>query len=227
MPGYTRGVLRDNLVYVAVNSDLYYGFQTKDFAALTGLTTAEMTTQLGHTEGAAVPSTSWRIIGARAPKPARVKMVLNANPSSASIQESASTFCAYNKLTTAMDNGWKLIKQAKPVTLTSNSRTITVAAETSSGLLVCEPKNAADVAAYKDILGLQTPDQLESHERKICVMYSSMPKATRVTKKLETGKSITMPCSYDSLDDAFTDGWTLLRGEFDINKANVAPAPAP
>ena len=108
MPSYTRGQLRENLRFVKVHDGpLYYGFKTKDFAGLPGVSASDVSA-LGWLAPDAVPAGSVGVLRANSPKPQRVKKILVRYPN-ANQQGSMSTFCAYTAFATAQAAGWNLV----------------------------------------------------------------------------------------------------------------------
>lgn len=108
MPSYTRNKKRENMIFVAVNTVIRFGWKSKDLSAVAGISAADLT-KLGHTPEKEVSGTGLiLIVGAKAPKPARVtKKIKDAGVTQ---QQSVSTFCAYDKLSSAIGDGWDLSK---------------------------------------------------------------------------------------------------------------------
>jgi hypothetical protein len=222
MPSYTANVLRDQLAFVRVNSaPLYYGFKTKDFSALPGITGADITA-LGHLSSGSVPANSFKVIGANSPKPLRAKKRINANPSAAE-QGSVSTFVADNAVATAETAGWSIVGNGRGVTLRNDSRAITVGIELTGGQIYLETKNASDVNAYAGELGLQLPGTISAAELRRGIMGATRPRPPRVQKKRPGGGTVTMPVDPIGLDDALAAGWSLVSPEVVYGAAPVTP----
>lgn len=227
MPSYTRGVLRDQLVFVKIGaSNLYYGFTTKDFASLAGvsLSVANLAT-LGHLQANNVPTGGLRIFGAKSPKPPRMTKVVNAAAGPLQ-QRSVSTFCADSKIADAESEGWKLTNTGRGVTLSNNARTKTVAATLTGGGIYLWSMNAADVALYAAELGLQQPEQISAIERAKAFSGATRPRPAKVTKPDAKGANKSSFCSHDKLDNLLAAGWQLLKPEV-IYGGTLAAAPAP
>lgn len=214
MPSYTRGVLRNVLTFVQVTSaPLYYGFPTKDFAGIAGLgiRMADLIA-LGHTAPANLGANSLKTIGSRSPKPPIMSKIVNRNPG-VNQQGKVSTFCGYNSIGTAEGEGWRLAVPGRSVNFSNRARTISMAAETTSGLHYIWPVNAADANNFKEILGLQDPGQMTGTERNRSISGTRYPRPPRVKIILEGGGSRTMFCSSARLDTALEAGWELVKGE--------------
>ena len=218
MPSYLRGQERDLLRFVKVhtNSELYYGFNTKDFASLTGygLSQAEIDV-LGHLALDTVPDSGILIFRANSPKPQRVKKVINRNPTAEQIGN-ASTFIAAGQLRAASAEGWKLSTDGRRVSLASNSRTVTAVAdlENSQGLYAM-PMNRNDFDTYSADLGLDSKATITTQaERERIFTGTSRPYPNIVGKSLDRGDFRAM-CSASALTQALSDagGFSLLKAE--------------
>ncbi len=216
MPGYLRGQLRDNLIFVAVSPNiLYYGFSTKDFPGQAGLGLSQGDMDaLGHLTPAAVPNTGIRIIAANSPKPPRMKKVVNARPGR-NQQGTASSFCATNSVKTAEENGWKFAKPGRAVTITNNDRTVTVGASLTNGGLYLFPMNGGDAEAYADLLGLQLPAQISTTERSRAFTGTSRPKPAKVKLQLPDGSDFSSFCSSANVDNALNNNFQLVKPEIE------------
>lgn len=210
MPSYLIGVKKDQVVFVAVNdANLYYGFSTKTFDDIPGVTAAEMIS-LGHLPPTSVPGGAYKVIGAKSPKPPRVRRIINDDPS-ATQQGSISTFCAYNKIGDAQAIGWKLAKIGRGVKFTNNDRTVTASAKLSNGMFYSFPLNKAEATKYASILGLQLPESMTVAERKRAVTGATLPRAGRMILPT-TGTSgkkggFSTFVSFDAVDNASSAGW--------------------
>ena len=220
MAPYTRGKKRDKLTYVSVYQGLLYGFKTKDFSALAGISESDLSTKLGHLLGAfVVPPGSIRVLGANLPKPARVtKKIVNAAVGS---QQSVSTFCGYQNLATAMADGWNVTTQRKGVSLrpeTSTKNSLTAIAQLSDGSLYCYAMNKVDFQSYGATLGLQSATNLGSIsdlERAKLVAGSTIPKPGKAVIEVAGGAGGTFQSYYStaSKDGATTGGFSILTDE--------------
>jgi hypothetical protein len=225
MPSYTRGILRDQLTFVKIgDSSLYYGFTTKDFASLTGvsLSVANIAT-LGHLQSTNVPTGGLRIFGAKSPKPPRMTKVVNANPGP-SQQGTVSTFVATNNVAAAETEKWKLTNPGRGVTLTNNARSKTVGATLTGGGIYLWPMNATDVTTYATELGLQIPEQISAIERAKAFSGATRPRPAKVTKPDANGKNFSSFCSADKLDNLLAAGWQLLKPEIIYGGSLAAPS---
>lgn len=191
MPEYTRGRFRDVLTFVALNSRLHYGWKTVDLAARTGISAAQIKTQLGHktaAEAAAIGS-AIMVTGANSPKPARV---VKRDPTAPISQPSStSTYVAFNALATAAAGGWTLAKAARGVRLTANvdgKRSVTAIAELSNGALYAFPLNRVDFDLYSPTLGLQSAAQITTATERNSLVTGSRTKPGRVS--IEAGGGV-------------------------------------
>ena len=221
MPSYLRGQERDLLRFVKVypNGELYYGFNTKDFASLTGygLTNTDIQA-LGHLALENVPDTGILIFRANSPKPQRVKKVINKNPTAEQVGN-ASTFVAAGKLKEASAQGWKLATDGRRISLVSNSRTTTAVAdlEASQGLFATS-MNKNDFDTFGEILGLKSKSTITTDaERQRVFTGTSRPYPNIVGKVVPGGNggSFRSICSASALTTALNDtnGFSLLKAE--------------
>lgn len=210
MPSYTRGQRRDKFVFVKVStsSNLYYGFKTKDFGAIAGVSAADITA-LGHLEASALPASRITIVGANSPKPPRVKKITN-NAPSATQQGSVSTYCAISSLATATAAGWQMVDGGRGVKVTNNTRTVTVGAKIEGGGYYLFPMNASDVTTYAAALGLETAPNISATERAQAFSGSSYPKPDIVSITTANGNFSSF-CSFDAIDAALAAGYEILK----------------
>lgn len=216
MPAYTRGKKRDTIKFVQIvaNVPVYYGFASKDFSTITGVTDADITA-LGHIVASAVPANSVQILRASTPKPGTVKKRIAANPSAAQ-QASVSTFVAGGSLQTALAAGWQLVKNYKLTSLTQNDRQVTALAELSDGTLYAFPMNKADFDSYATELGLESPSTATLTtltEKTSVVRGSSWPFPGRAEKVLANGSKVSSFFSTLAEDTAITAGWQIKSNE--------------
>lgn len=210
MPSYLRGRKRDNLVFVAVSEMVYFGFRTKDFASLAGFSASDLAV-IGHKElGAA---TGFKIIGARAPQPPKVKRPIpNA---SVGQQKSISTYCAFDKLGDATAAGWSITKRKRPIAVKAPSTirgTMTAIAILSDLSGYCFPLNKADFDEFGAELGLKSTLQVTSElERARLVSGSSIPYPGRAVKSLPGGNSFSTFFSTET--DVLEAGYAILSNE--------------
>jgi hypothetical protein len=219
MPSYTRGVLRDQAMFVLVNSlsNIYYGWKTKDFSGIGGVSTTEYDrTLLGHKLGSELPTGAIVILRANSPKPPRISLRVNDNPD-VTQQESISTFCAIDKFAAALKAGWVQGAYGRNVRLRSNARGLTAIATVYSGeqeLFYAFPMNRADFAAYGDQLGLQPPEAIStSLERAKLIMGSSQPRPgqAELDSVAANGRKTTISHPYSDLPNTPEAPWTSAR----------------
>lgn len=227
MPEYTRGTLRDVLTFVAINPILYYGFKTVDLAARTGISSADIKTQLGHktaAEAAAIAS-AIMVTGANSPKPARV---VKRDPTAPISQPSStSTFVAYNSLAAAATGGWSLTKPGRGVRLTANvdgKRSVTAIAELSNGALYAFPLNRVDFDRVATTLGLQSAAQITTTTERNSLVTGSRTKPGRCSTE-DNGGIFATYYSTDAEAAAIAAGYNIERPEFVEYGAGVAPGP--
>lgn len=193
MSEFTRGQFRDVLTFVPLNPIFHYGWKTKDLATAVGISTADLTTQLGHMTptAAAGVANSIMVIGANSPKPARV--VKRDRTAPITQVASTSTYVAYNKMAAATSAGWSMSKQGRGVRLTAateGKRKVTAIAELSNGLLYAFPLDRVDFDRAGATLGLEAASSITT---------------TAERQKLATGCS-TKPgrCSIDNSGGTFS-----------------------
>jgi hypothetical protein len=219
MPSYTRGKKREKLTFVKVsaNQALYYGFKTKDLTTLANISTADLTA-LGHLDAATLPATRITIIGANSPKPPRMRKIINKTPG-ANAQASVSTYCAIDKIATAVAEEWQLVDAGRGVHVSNNARTVTVGAKIEGGGIYLFPMNAADATTYAAALGLELPTTLSATERAQAFSGTTYPKPA-VIKIATTSGVFSSFCSHDSIDSALAAGYELVKA------AKPHPVPA-
>jgi hypothetical protein len=212
MPSYTRNKKREDVIFVAVNTVIRFGWKSKDLASVSGISQSDLTNDLGHTTQSAVTGSGLiLVIGAQAPKPARVSKKL----SSATVgqQQSVSTFCAYDKLATALGKSWNLSKNRRSVTLKALSAQrggLTAVATLSDGSRYCFPMNKADFEAYGAELGLESSGTISNAERDKLVSGSSKPRPGRASKQLTDGSTFSSFYSSSMSEAASTAGYDIL-----------------
>lgn len=219
MSSYTRGVLRDQAMFVLVNRviPLYYGWKTKDFGGVVGVTATEYDRALlGHKLGSELPSGALIILRANSPKPPRVSLRVNDNPD-VSQQESISTFCAIDKFADALKAGWVQGGYGSNVRLRSNARGLTAIATVYSGeqeLSYAFPMNRADFTAYGDQLGLLPPESINTDtERARLIAGASQPKPGRAEMDViaTNGRKATISHPYSDLPGLPEAPWSSAR----------------
>lgn len=224
MPEYTRGSLRDVLTFVPLNTKFYYGWKTVDLAARTGISGADIKTQLGHmtaAEASAVAS-SLMVTGANSPKPARV---VKRDPTAPISQPgSTSTFVGFNSLAAAAAGGWTLSKPARGVRLTANvdgKRSVTAIAELSNGALYAFPLNRVDFDRVAPTLGLQSAAQITTTLERNALVTGSRTKPGRCSID-DNGGIFQTYFSTDAEAAAIAAGYNIERPEFVEYGAGVA-----
>lgn len=215
MAATQRGQSRNELVFVLINQVFAYGWKTKDLAAITGISEADLASQLGHmspTQASAVANVIM-VTGANSPKPARVtKKLANATTTQ---QGSIGTFIAYNKMAAANAANWSVGSRARGVSLKANvagQRTVTAVAELSNGLLYAYPLNKADFDLVSADLGLQSAAQVSSTEfLKLATGCRSKPGRAAIE---DGGGVLSTFFSTASRDAALTAGFSILEDEY-------------
>ena len=227
MPNYLRGVEKAVLTFVELNnSNMFYGFTTRDFTEIPGITQEDLDA-LGHRNEIyhdaldiiyALPN-KLAIFGANSPKPARYKKVINKRPNADQIG-SISTFISQGLTyaSSASARGWKYASPSKAVSLAGNARNVTALAqlsEESAAGFYGFSMNASDFELYEDELGIFSKTELTELERSRSFTGATRPKPPRVKKKLSGNRTITTYASSgDALTSALVDfGWELLSDE--------------
>lgn len=216
MPAYTRGQYRENLVFVPINPVLMYGWKTVDLAARTGLSTTDLTTQLGHIDAVAAQAVVGAILvtGANSPKPARVVKRDRTAPINA--VASTSTFMAFDKGAAATAAGWTISTPQKGVRLSANvpsARTVTAIAELSNGVNYAFPLNQADFTRVAATLGLQDAAAMSTTLERQRLVTGSKTKPGRCSIAEGTG-TFSSYFSTDAETAVLAAGYNLDHPEF-------------
>ena len=215
MPGYSRGVQRDQLVAVNVldpAKNVFYAFKTKDFAALPNVGTSDIAA-LGQIDLTALPNGSLFFLRAQSPKPPRARKVITKNPT-ATQQGSISTYYGYGREQQVLGQGWDLSTAAKAVNLRVSNRSITAIAKVSNGAYYAFPMNRQDFSTYGQILGLLSPTQITSDtERSRLVSGSSRPKPGKAAKDLGNGATFSSFFSFDAIDQIAGENFSIISSE--------------
>ena len=215
MPGYSRGVERDQLVAVNVLDparNVYYAFKTKDFAALPNVGTADIAA-LGHLDLISLPNGSLFFLRAQSPKPPRARKVIVRNPT-VNQQGSISTYYGYGREQQVLGQGWDLSTAAKAVNLRVSNRSITAIATISNGAYYAFPLNRDDFNTYGQILGLLSPTQITSDtDRSRLVSGSSRPKPGKASKDLGNGSTFSSFFSHDAVDQIAAENFSIISSE--------------
>jgi len=213
MPAYLRGKVRDQLSFVRVSTtqQVWYGFKTKDFAGISGVSQADIGA-LGHFEIAALPQGAIKFFAANSPKPPRVKKTVTKNPT-VEQQGSVSSYCSVQMLDQAQNAGWDLVQRGRGVSLTANARSTTVGAKLTGGGIYVFPMNTKTATDNAEALGLLRPTQMGDAERDRSFSGSSKPRPAKVAKALDNG-TFSSFCSSDALSAALQAGYSLLEAEF-------------
>ncbi len=225
MPEYTRGELRDVLTFVPLNTIFHYGWKTVDLAARTGISGADIKTQLGHMTAVEADAVANRIMvtGANSPKPARV---VKRDPTAPISQPaSTSTYVAFNKIATAGAAGWTLSKPARGVRLTANvdgKRSVTAIAELSNGALYAFPLNRVDFDRVATVLGLQSAAQITTTLERAALVTGSRTKPGRCSNE-DSGGVFQTYFSTASEAAAIAAGYNIESPEFVEYEGAVTP----
>lgn len=211
MSNLTRGKKRNKMIAVKVvkNQNTYYQFQTKDLAAVAGVSASDLA-QLGHINvgdagaQASIPSGSLIFYKANAPKPPRVTKKISTNNQSTG-QQSVGTFCAVDVLQSALGSGWSLSKPGRGVSLSNTGRTVTALAELSNGTLYAFPMAAADFASFGEELGLKNSTSINTDgERAKVVRASTLPRPGKASKVLSDGSTFSSFYSTNTNPEGYT-----------------------
>jgi hypothetical protein len=216
MPSYTRGKTKETIKFVQIVDavPVYYGFASKDFASIAGVSAGDITA-LGHILSDAIPADSIQILRATTPKPGTVKKRIATNPSAAQ-QGSVSTFVAGGSLQTALAAGWRLAKAYKLTSLTQNDRQVTALAVLSDGTFYAFSMNKADFDSYGAELGLESPTTAgitTATEKTSVVRGSAWPYPGKAEKVLNEGSKVSSFYSTDAENTALAAGWQIKSNE--------------
>ena len=220
MPSYTRGRLRDQMTYVAVNATLRYGFRTKDLAQVTGVAASDLTA-LGHVAIGAVGGAAVLCFGANSPKPPRATKRLTRSVSN--VQGSVSTFCAFNQVSAAIAAGWS-VRSGRSVGLRSTGRTTTAVVSLGAGqAMYAFPMNTEDFNSYGTDLGLQSGASITSAELNRLVTGSSQPRPGRATRILANGVTFTSFYAPEQKEELQQNGWRINTDAILLSPPTVTP----
>lgn len=222
MPFSARGKTKENLVFVAINDFLYFGFKSKNLSSLPGISASDISA-LGHLQISGVSDGKIRILGASAPKPPKVsKKIENATPGQ---QQSVSTYCGYDSLIDAEVVGWRLIKGRQLVALKAVNDfrgSLTAIAKLTDGSLYCFPMNRDDFASYGLELGLKSAlDITTESQRKQLVSGASIPYPGRASKILSVKSRFSSFFSSANQTDIAALGYDILSEERIIDSGTV------
>lgn len=211
MPSYTRGVALDQLRFVkpVKNSTIAYGWKTKDFSAVAGITAADVKL-LGHLEATAL-KTLKPVFRANRPKPARVKKIA-ARSNSPTVQLSVSTFCDADALAAALKGGWSLVKQSQAVG--GGGGRARLAVVTTSGVKYAWSMNSKDFDTYAKKIGAET--NISAAERLDLVRGISAPRPTKMELVIAGGdkaadSTYSTFVSDDKVEDLKGEGWGVVQ----------------
>lgn len=225
MPASTRGVKRSEITFVLVSQYLAYGWASADLSAFPGISAADLANHLGHLKEGTMFTGYVRVIGANAPKPARVsKKIPNATLGT---RNSASTFVAYDKLAAAQSAGWKMSKPSRSVRLSSpgaGKRTWTGLMVLSNTLWYAQPVDAlAATPEVSGILGILRPSQITNKGRERVVRGSrSKPGICEVP--LADGSGVAqLPFSTERRPNVLEAGYNIIRDEIITYTTDVVP----
>lgn len=211
MPISTRGKKRDQLKAVAITNSLYYGFATKDLAAIAGISSSDIIA-LGQKDTTALGAGALVVYGAKAPRPGVFrKAITNGQQDSATAFGDASTATT---IATAFAAGWKLQKPIKPGSVGGGKRMRAIAVEVSNGLkVICYIPKEDLTSGDATLLGWET--SITAADIKKLVRGANNIKAARVSKTSDAGLTLTYPCATDKIGDATTTagGYSLTSGE--------------
>lgn len=190
MPAYTRGRLRDNATFVALNTVFHYGWKAPDLDAAVGISAVDLSTELGHmtTTEAAAAVGAILVTGANSPKPHRVKKTLSSAPLNAA--GSVSTFVAYNKMAAATAGGWTMAKRGHGVRLTASTapvRRVTAVATLSNGLNYCFPMDKSDFGTFGSDLGLKAAETMNTSAERMRLATGCTTKPGKCSKSVAGG----------------------------------------
>ncbi|MEC4806682.1 MAG: hypothetical protein SAJ12_09010 [Jaaginema sp. PMC 1079.18] len=173
MPSYTRGVPLDKTRFVkpVKNSTIAYGWKTKNFSAIAGITEKDVKL-LGHKDSTQLKGLKG-IFRANRPKPARVKWVASRSRDP-KIQLTVSTFCDADALGPALNGGWSLVSTAK--TVGGGGGRSRLAVVKTSNTLYAWSMNADDFAAFGASIGVEAA--ISGAERLNLVRGVSYPRPT-------------------------------------------------
>lgn len=206
MPVYTRGKPLDQLRFVrpVKNSTLAYGWKTKDFTSVAGITAKDIT-PLGHKLADALKGLI-PVFRANRPKPARVKKIA-ARSNDATIQLTISTFCDADALPAALKAGWSLVKASQSVGGGGNRARLAVVK--TSGVLYAWSMNSVDFEEYKTLIGAEAT--ISAADRLNIVRGLSAPRPARMklllTEKDKPDATYSTFVADDKVNDLAAAGW--------------------
>ncbi|NEN90311.1 MAG: hypothetical protein F6K48_15900 [Okeania sp. SIO3H1] len=211
-----RGKSKDKVFYVAATPYIMYGWKTYDLASNSGISDADLKDDLGLVDGASMTLEANKIyvIRANAPKPSRVTKKLSDVPGgeTGSVNSSlaVTTFCAYDKVGTALSKGWSLARQGRGVSITGvqdgQGRQKTALIPIAGGFYAF-PADRVTYSQHGEILGYQEPGTTGSQLDK-AFSGTSSPKPGNARLKTQNG---TFSSYYDEAkkDELMAAGWRL------------------
>lgn len=226
MPASTRGQLRDQRVFVKINSALAFGWATADLSTAAGVSSADLKTGLGHLSEVEAMAAAGLVLvtGANAPKPARVTKKLRNAP--IGTRASLSTYISFDKLIAAAALGFRLSKPGRPSPalrpFNGLTRTATGVVTLSNGLHCAVPIDpSVATEALMTQLGIQSRTEVSATEM-LRVVRGARSKPGHVQITLENGVLASLPFSSAKETDAATIGTILKRETVEY----LATAPA-
>lgn len=174
MPNRARGRAREQLTAVDINLSLMYCWKTASNldAGVTGVKGSDLVAQLGHqviNSSSSISGGKVGIIGADAPKPTRM--------TKKDVQKgtSISTYCAFDKISEAIKNGWVLQKTGSKKGLGLSKLRMKVYVELGAAVYVWS-LDPDDFAILTSVCGMKDASTLKGGELTRLVFGSSTPR---------------------------------------------------
>lgn len=215
MPASTLGKKRDKPTIVKATGFIYYAFNTRDLAALPGVTAADLTA-LGHLAQGAATAGAIVVEGANAPRPARFRKRLTGTAENPLTQESVTTFgdgTTAAAINAAGALGWRLIKPPSEVGMGATTKGKNVAIKLTNGAYAI--RNVSTAFATTDNATLLGWDMtLSDATIAKAIRGAKNMKPATVRKAISGGGVVTLPCKKTKLADAYNNGYTKGNPEF-------------
>lgn len=202
---YLRGKPRDVQRCVRVTSLIYYAFNTVDLTDGTGVVEADLIA-VGHKTLSQTPNGATAVFGMAAPKAAKFRKKIGTVPVLGT-RSSCTTYgngSSKTGIDAAKARGWTLSKPVRYANPRSTIKSVTVGVTLSTGIIYLQPVPRQDIAntEWVTALGLKLPATMTDADRKKAIRGTTEMAPARVTKYLENGSTVTLPCSHDKLDTA-------------------------
>lgn len=184
MGAHLRGKKKTKTYYVLATPYIYYGWKTYDLGTNEGITEKSLIKDLGLVKGDSLQpdATKIYILNANSPKPIRLTKRLEKKTSDGS--DSITTFCAYDKVTSAMTRGWTIASDSRSVPILSQNgpKKLMTAFVPLAGGFYSFPISKWVYSTHGEALGLELPGaNANSWEKAFAGTSNPKPGRARLT----------------------------------------------